>query len=112
MTRTRILAGLVAALAVAGVGTATVALADGPGVPTAAPVSAPAVSAVGPDDARRTAVAHLGGGTAGKVEHEVEHGRAVWEVDVRRGATVTEVHVDTATGTVSRVEGRSDRTGD
>ena len=61
----------------------------------------------------------LGGGTATKVERETEHGRAVWEVDVRRDSRITEVHVDTATGSVTRVDddgrdgrGREDRGGD
>ena len=71
------------------------------------------------DEAVSRAVAHLGGGTATKVERETEHGRAVWEVDVRRDSRITEVQVDTATGSVTRVDddgrdgrGREDRGGD
>ena len=118
MTRTRVLTALVAALTVAGVGTATVALA----APAAAPAvvraaqPAPAVAPPGPapagataDDARRIATDRLGGGTVTKVERDVEHGRDTWEVDVLRGAAVTEVHVDTANGTVSRIDGSHDR---
>ena len=49
-----------------------------------------------------------------KVEREVEHGRTVWKVDVRRDTRLTEVHVDVANGAVTRVEddGRGARTGD
>ena len=36
------------------------------------------------------------------VEREVEHGRTVWKVDVRRDSLITEAHVDVATGTVTR----------
>ena len=63
------------------------------------------------DEAVSRAVDHLGGGTATKVEGETEHGRAVWEVDVRRDSRITEVQVDTATGSVTRVDddGRDDR---
>jgi len=45
-----------------------------------------------------------------KVEREVEHGRTVWKVDVRRDTRLTEVHVDVANGAVTRVEddGRRD----
>jgi uncharacterized membrane protein YkoI len=121
MTRTRVLAALLAGLTLAGLGTAAAALGDDDPAAAAAPVtvvaqtrtSTPAPvpttdarsgAAITADGAAARAVAHLGGGTATKVERETEHGRTVWEVDVRRDARVTEVHVDTATGTISRVE--------
>ena len=131
MTRTRVLAALLAGLTLAGVGTAATALgSDDPA--TAAPVSVVAQTraaaststptstptrtptpeaAIAADEAGSRAVTHLGGGTVTKVERETEHGRTVWEVDVRRGTRTTEVHVDTATGAVTRVEqsGRDDR---
>ena len=122
MTRTRLLAALVAGLAVAGVGTAAAALADDPASPATALVPVrtaadttptTALAAAGPtaDDAGRAAVRHLGGGDVAGVEREVEHGRTVWGVDVRRGTTVTRVHVDALTGAVTRVQpGRDDRT--
>jgi peptidase YpeB-like protein len=128
MTRTRIVAALIAGLAVAGVGTAAAALPDDPArsAPTtvalaraADDTTIPSTTTPAPagtttaDEAGRTAVARLGGGTVAKVEREDEHGRQVWEVDVRRGGGVTRVHVDVATGAVSRVEDRAgaDRTG-
>lgn len=52
--------------------------------------------------AEQAAVAHVGGGQVVKVEREFEHGRQVWEVDVRTGSGVRELHVDTATGQVTR----------
>ena len=139
MTRTRVLAALLAGLTLAGLGTAATALgSDDPAAsapvtvvaqtrttsPTSSPTQTPAVAvavATGltADEAVSRAVAHLGGGTATKVERETEHGRAVWEVDVRRDSRITEVHVDTATGSVTRVDddgrdgrGREDRGGD
>jgi hypothetical protein len=124
MTRTHLLAALVAGLTLAGAGTAAAALADGPATPAPAlvPVRAAAdttsttvladLPAPGPtaDDAGRAAASHLGGGSVVRVEREVEHGRTVWDVDVRRGTT--RVHVDADTGAVTHVEqGRDDRTG-
>ena len=131
MTRTRVLAALLAGLTLAGVGTAATALgSDDPA--TAAPVSVVAQTraaaststptstptrtptpeaAIAADEAGSRAVTHLGGGTVTKVERETEHGRTVWEVDVRRGTRTTEVHVDTATGAVTHVED-DDRTAD
>ena len=130
MTRTRVLAALLAGLTLAGVGTAATALgSDDPataapvsvvaqtraaastGTPTSTSTSTPTAAGVTSVEAGSRAVTHLGGGTVTKVERETEHGRTVWEVDVRRGTRTTEVHVDTATGAVTRVEqsGRDDR---
>jgi hypothetical protein len=79
---------------------------------TATPAAdAPARTTITADEAGSRAVVHLGGGTVTKIEGETEHGRAVWEVDVRRGTRVTEVHVDTTTGAVTRVKDDS-RSGD
>jgi hypothetical protein len=123
MTRTHLLAALVAGLTLAGAGTAATALGDDPANPaalvrTAADTTSATVLAgpptTGPtaDDAGRTAVGHLGGGSVVKVEREVEHGRTAWGVDVRRGTATTRVHVDATTGAVTRVEpGRDDRSG-
>ena len=71
---------------------------------------APATDAVSADEAGARAVAHLRGGAVTKVEREVEHGRTVWKVDVRRDSRLTEAHVDVATGTVTRItdDGRTD----
>jgi uncharacterized membrane protein YkoI len=129
MTRTRVLAAL-AGVTLAGLGTAAFALRDDDPAAAAAAVTvvaqtrtsttAPVATAdssraeITADEAVSRAVAHLGGGTAAKVEQETEHGRTVWKVDVRRDTRVTEVHVDTATGAVSRTEddGGDDRRGD
>jgi uncharacterized membrane protein YkoI len=132
MTRTRVLAALLAGLTLAGIGTAASALGSDDLTSAAAPVTVVAQTstttptstststpadfnaAVTADEAGSRAVARVGGGTVTKVEREVEHGRTVWEVDVRRGTRVTEVHVDVANGAVTRVEddGRGARTGD
>jgi len=130
MTRTRVLAGLLAGLTLAGLGTAATALGSDDPASTPAPVTvvaqtraatpadtsrptttAPATDAVSADEAGARAVAHSGGGTVSTVEREVEHGRTVWKVDVRRDSLITEAHVDVATGTVTRTK-NDDRTGD
>ena len=132
MTRTRVLAALLAGLTLAGIGTAASALgSDDPTLasapvtvvaqtstttPTSTSTSTPAAgdTAVTADEAGSRAVARVGGGTVTKVEREVEHGRTVWKVDVRRDTRPTEVHVDVANGAVTRVEDddRGVRTGD
>ena len=129
MTRTRVLAALLAGLTLAGLGTAaagsvTAVAQTRTTSPTSSPAPAPAgavavATGLTADEAVSRAVAHLGGGTATKVERETEHGRVVWKVDVRRDSGITEVHVDTATGGVTRVDdadrsgrGRDDRAGD
>ena len=122
MTRTRVLAALLAGLTLAGLGTAATALGSDDPASASAPVTvvaqaratttpAPATDAVSADEAGARAVAHLGGGTVSTVEREVEHGRTVWKVDVRRDSLITEAHVDVATGTVTRTR-NDDRTGD
>ncbi len=122
MTRTRVLAALLAGLTLAGLGTAATALGSDDPASAPAPVTvvaktraattpAPATDAVSADEAGARAVAHLGGGTVSTVEREVERGRAVWKVDVRRDSLITEAHVDVATGTVTRTR-NDDRTGD
>jgi hypothetical protein len=127
MTRTRLLtalATLAAGLTLAGAGTAA-AFTDDTARPAATPVAVaaastttrptPSATGTSADDAGRVAVRHLGGGSASLVERELEHGRQVWDVDVRRGSGTVEVHVDALTGAVSRVEdrgdGRDDRSG-
>jgi hypothetical protein len=127
MTRTRVLAALLAGLTLAGltlagIGTAASALGSDDPTPAAAPVTVVAQTstttptstptstpadfnaAVTADEAGSRAVARVGGGTVTKVEREVEHGRTVWKVDVRRDTRLTEVHVDVANGAVTRVE--------
>lgn len=133
MTRTRVLTALLAGLTLAGVGTATATALGASGAP--APVSVvaqtralaptgtsfatptvdvPAPTTITADDARARAVAHLGTGAVTKVERETEHGRTVWDVDVRRHSRIVEAHVDAGTGAISRVEDtlRDDRGSD
>ena len=132
MTRTRVLAALLAGLTLAGLGTAATALGSDDPASTPTPVTvvaqtraatpagtsrattpAPAADAVA---AGARAVAQLGGGTVAKVEQEVEHGRTVWKVDVRRDSRLAEAHVDVATGAVTRINdddrGSDNRGGD
>ena len=52
--------------------------------------------------AEEIAVRAAGGGIVESVEREVEHGRAVWDVDVLVGGVEHDVDVDAATGTVLR----------
>ncbi|MFC5208885.1 PepSY domain-containing protein [Pseudonocardia sulfidoxydans] len=61
-----------------------------------------AQAAVDRSAAEQAAVAHVGGGQVVEVEREFEHGRQVWEVDVRTTSGLRELHVDTATGQVTR----------
>ena len=63
-------------------------------------------------DAARIARSHVGGAAATTVERETEHGRPVWEVNIRGATGTTRVHVDTATGTVTRVEDARGRAGE
>jgi uncharacterized membrane protein YkoI len=60
-----------------------------------------AAQAITPDQARNTALTHLGGGTVLEVEMEREGGRLAYEVEVRTAAgAVTEVLVDASSGAV------------
>jgi hypothetical protein len=57
--------------------------------------------------AKAIAIRVAGGGRVTKVESEVEHGRAVWDVDVLVKGVEHDIDVDQETGTVTRhrVEG-------
>jgi uncharacterized membrane protein YkoI len=137
MTRTRVLAAVVAGLTLAGLGTAATALgSDDPAAaapvtvvaqtrtstPTATSTTATptaAADALNADEAGSRAVVRVGGGTVTDVERETEHGRTMWKVDVRRDTRLTEVYVDVATGAVTRIDDdsrtarvRDDRSGD
>ena len=57
---------------------------------------------IGVEAAKRIAVEAAGGGRIAKVEGEVEHGRAVWSVDVIVGGVEHDVDVDKVTGSVLR----------
>ena len=87
------------------------ATADDDSTPVPAPSSSAPSAAVPParselsisiDRARSIAVRVAGGGQVIKVEGEVEHGRAVWDVDVLVNGVEHDIDVDRATGTVLR----------
>jgi len=67
-------------------------------------------------EARRIALAEVGGGTVTKTEAEFEHGFSTWKVEVVRGGVEHDVYVDRATGTVVKADGddraRDDRRDD
>ena len=52
--------------------------------------------------AKAIAIRAAGGGRVTKVESEVEHGRAVWDVDVLVKGVEHDIDVDQETGTVTR----------
>jgi len=92
--------GSLAALGVAG--TALASGSDdprpGPTVSTSA-LAEPSVSRV---VAGGIAVRAAGGGIVESVEREVEHGRAVWDVDVLRAGVEHDIDVDAVSGMVLR----------
>jgi uncharacterized membrane protein YkoI len=61
--------------------------------------------------AGRIALAHVGGGTVTKVESEVEHGRAVWNVRIVRNGARYDLHVDRNSGEITRSRSGSDDDG-
>jgi uncharacterized membrane protein YkoI len=118
-TASALAVGTVAALAIGG--TALAAGADDPspsqsvtddrgvdllpdGDPAPSPTSIPqgSVLAVGVDAAKAIAIRAAGGGRVTKIEREVEHGRAVWSVDVLVAGVKHDLDVDLATGAVTR----------
>ena len=66
-----------------------------------ASASAPA-GAVRADQARTVALRAAGGGQVTGIERETEHGRAVWDVEVRVGDVEHEIDVDRENGRVLR----------
>jgi uncharacterized membrane protein YkoI len=55
-------------------------------------------------EARRIALAEVGGGTVTKTEAEFEHGFSTWKVEVVRGGVEHDIYVDRATGTVIKAD--------
>jgi peptidase YpeB-like protein len=80
--------------------------------PSATAVPRGSVLAVGIDAAKEIAIRAAGGGRVTSIEQEVEHGRAVWSVDVLAGGVRHDLDVDLATGAVLRhqADGRSAKT--
>ncbi|MGD9987357.1 PepSY domain-containing protein [Pseudonocardia sp.] len=72
------------------------------GAPPTALLTDTAQAAVDRVAAEQAAVAHVGGGRVVEMEREFEHGREVWEVDVRTATGLRELHVDAVTGQVTR----------
>ena len=67
---------------------------------------------LGPDDAAAIVLRHVGGGRVTGVERETEHGRTEWSVEVVGNGVERDVHVDAATGAITRDEAdRSDDRG-
>jgi len=62
-------------------------------------------------EARRIALAEVGGGTVTKTEGEFEHGFSTWKVEVVRGGVEHDIYVDRATGTIIKAD-RDDRVRD
>ncbi|MEV4637201.1 PepSY domain-containing protein [Actinoplanes sp. NPDC049548] len=58
--------------------------------------------AISLDAAKVIAVRAAGGGRVTKAESETEHGRAVWDIEVRNGSVEHDIDVDRATGAVVR----------
>ncbi|MFI7597790.1 PepSY domain-containing protein [Actinoplanes sp. NPDC049681] len=85
---------------------------------TAPSTSSPAgAGAISLDAAKVIAIRAAGGGRVTKVEQEIEHGRAVWDVEVLKGSVEHDIDVDQATGAVVRHrqdagKGRSGSTSD
>ncbi|MEV4538865.1 PepSY domain-containing protein [Asanoa sp. NPDC049518] len=130
MKRTTVIVTLAGMAALAVTGTALAATADdgpspltglGSAVPTAtAEVSAdptPTVTSttpplsgdLGAEEARRIALAKVGGGTVNEIESEFEHGFSTWKVEIVRGGVEHDVYVDRATGTIVKLDRDDDR---
>ncbi|WP_189767851.1 PepSY domain-containing protein [Streptomyces tauricus] len=65
-------------------------------------------SSVGSRRAGEIALSHVGSGTITEVEAETEHGRTVWSVKIRKNGTRYDVHVDRASGEITRSRTKSD----
>ena len=66
---------------------------------------------IGAAEARRIALAEVGGGTVTKVESELEHGFSTWKIEVVRSGVEHDIYVDRATGDIVKADskGRDDR---
>ncbi|MGE3660563.1 MAG: PepSY domain-containing protein [Pseudonocardia sp.] len=118
LTRTVLATALVAAagitvlgITVAGTATAEPATVPPATVPVAAADAAPptgrpvpAGEGITPQAAADAAVAHVGGGQVESIEREVEHGAAIWEVEVVRDGVEHDVDVAAEDGAVLRVD--------
>jgi hypothetical protein len=121
-TVTALAVGTVAALAIGGTALAA-GTDDPPGVemlPDGDVVAAPSPSsfpsstaptrepspsssaAISLGDAKAIAIKAAGGGRVTDVERETEHGRAVWDIEVQKGAIEHDIDVDRTTGDVLR----------
>jgi hypothetical protein len=83
---------------------------DTPTATSSEPVATPSSAAtqVGRAEAERIALRAVPGGRIQSVELEQEHGRLVWEVNVKSGNLGHKVQVDTHTGEVTRNKAEHD----
>jgi len=87
-----------------------------PSASSSSPTSSPSSSASSPssagaislDAAKAIAIKAAGGGRVTDIERDTEHGRAVWDVEVRKGAVEHDIDVDRATGDVLRHKSEAD----
>ena len=71
--------------------------------------SAASAGAISLADAKAIAIRAAGGGRVTDAERETEHGRAVWDIEVRVGPVEHDIDVDRATGEVLRHKRDDDR---
>ncbi|SNT61317.1 Peptidase propeptide and YPEB domain-containing protein [Asanoa hainanensis] len=135
MKRTPVIVTLAGMAALAVTGTALAAAADdgaspltglGSAVPTATPsftseptpddsatsTKPPLAGDLGAPEARRIALAKVGGGTVTEIESEFEHGFATWKVEIVRAGVEHDVYVDRATGEIVKLDSDDDKGGD
>ncbi|WP_067176826.1 PepSY domain-containing protein [Microtetraspora niveoalba] len=110
MRKLTIVAGLAAAAAITAGGTAAFAADQAPASSaSAAGAPAPKRPAVSNEQAVRAALAEVPGGWVTATELEHEHGRRVWEIEVRASdGSQREVTVDAVKGSVLRNEADHD----
>ncbi|MFY1699240.1 MULTISPECIES: PepSY domain-containing protein [unclassified Solwaraspora] len=92
--------------ATSGTGPATApqpAATDTPTAPTASG-AAGATEVVGVEQAKRIALAHVGEGRVTEIERDREHGRPVWEVEVRAERVEWDLDIDRETGEILDVD--------
>ncbi|GIF64880.1 hypothetical protein Ais01nite_29150 [Asanoa ishikariensis] len=98
---------------VAGLGAAPTAPPEVSGGPTpddSATSTAPPLSGdVGADEARRIALAKVGGGTVNEIESEFEHGFVTWKVEIVRAGVEHDIYVDRSTGDIVKLDSDHDR---
>ncbi|WFE29361.1 PepSY domain-containing protein [Solwaraspora sp. WMMD791] len=93
--------------ATSGTGPATASQPATTGTPTAPATGsgdAGATDVVGVEQAKRIALAHVGEGRVTEIERDQEHGRPVWEVEVRAERVEWDLDIDRETGGILDVD--------